>query len=79
MENYNQDQANINPPYIPFLTFTNALQSLTEHGVPGQIDASVLSRFSGGMQRQLYPALKFMGFIDENNSPTSLLQRYADG
>jgi hypothetical protein len=78
MENEKQNQANVNPPYISFLTFMNALQSLIEHGVPGQIDKSVLSKFSGGIQRQLYPALNFIGFIDENNYPTDLLQEYAD-
>jgi hypothetical protein len=78
MENDKQNQTNVNPPYISFLTFMNALQSLTEHGVPGKIDGSVLSKFSGGVQRQLYPALNFMGFIDENDYPTDLLQQYAD-
>lgn len=78
MENNNEIQKETTPPYVPFLTFLNALKSLTEHGVPGQIDKSVLSNFSGGTQRQLFPALRFMGFINENDEPTDSLEQYAN-
>lgn len=74
-----QNQAHDIPPYVSFATFSNALKAFAEHGVPAQIDRSVLGKFSGGVQRHLIAAFRFMGFIDEENRPTSRLRQYSDG
>ncbi len=64
------------PPYISAATFFNALASLVEHGVPQQIDRSVLSKFSGGVQRQLILAFSYLGLIDDEDRPTERLKSY---
>ncbi len=64
------------PPYISAATFFNALASLVEHGVPQQIDRSVLSKFSGGVQRQLILAFNYLGLIDDEDRPTERLKSY---
>jgi len=78
MENEQEKQEGMTPPYISFKTFLNALHSLTQYGVPRQIDASVLSKFAGSVQRQIYPALRFMDLIDEENRSTEKLRAFAD-
>lgn len=72
-----QNQAQNIPPYVSFATFSNSLNAFAEHGVPAQIDRSVLARFSGGVQRHLIAAFRFMGLIDEENRPTREFREYA--
>lgn len=64
------------PPYVSFATFLNALEGLAEHGVPAQIDRSVLGKFSGSVQRQLISAFRYLGFTDEKDHPTDKLKDY---
>lgn len=56
------------PPYISFKTLLTFLEDQKEHGLPTEIDRSVLTRFSGSVGGQLIAALKFLGLIDENQS-----------
>jgi len=51
------------PPYISFKTLLTFVEDQRQHGVPGQIDRSVLTRFSGAVGTQLLGALKFLGLI----------------
>lgn len=71
-----QKQSQETPPYMSFVTFSKCITSLGEHGIPDQIDRSVLAQYSGGVQTLLLQALKFMGFIDENGHPTEKLNKY---
>lgn len=62
------------PPYIAYKTLQTLLGDLKAHGLPPQIDRSVLTRFSGGVQGQLMIALRVMGLVDEKTSaPTPKL------
>lgn len=63
------------PPYIPFRTLKTFFHDLSEHGVPGRIDSSVLKRFSGAAQRQLRTALRFLDLVDQDDHPTDDLRQ----
>lgn len=60
------------PPYVPFRSFRNFLDSLKQ-GIPARIDRSVMSSYSGALQSQLATALRYMGLTTELGHPTSLL------
>jgi hypothetical protein len=62
------------PAYVAFKTFNTLIDDFKEHGVPQQIDRSVLRRFSGGVGSQLISALKALRLITEDNRPTPALQ-----
>src|SRR4030042_3837851 len=62
------------PPYVPFKTFQNFLDSL-KVGIPSRIDRSVISSFSGTVQSQLTGALKYLNLISENGLPSETLSR----
>jgi hypothetical protein len=64
------------PPYISTATFFNALTTMIEHGVPQQIDRSVLGKFSGGVVRQLVLAFQYLGLLTADSRPTDLLKAY---
>lgn len=66
-------------PYVSFSTFNHALTSIAEHGVPSQIDRSVLRQFSGANQNLIFQAFRFIGFTNEKDEPTEHLIRYAKG
>ncbi len=71
------------PPYTSYRTFRTFIEDLRERGVPSRIDRSVLTRFSGVVGTQLMHALRFLGLIEENGSPTQrlkeLVNAYAAG
>lgn len=76
MENDKKTDTQKAPPYVSYATFSNALASLVEHGVPPQIDRSVLKQFSGVNQSLLFTAFRFMGLINEKDEPTNKLHEY---
>ena len=57
------------PPYVPFATFTSALDALKNHGIPasGKIDKTIWESQSGSIRGQLLLAFRFLGLIDDNN------------
>ena len=62
------------PPYISYRTFYNFLEGL-QQGIPSRIDRSYWGdRLSGSTGTQLTAALRFLGLIDANNTPTSRLR-----
>lgn len=62
------------PPYISYSTLLTFLGDMKEHGIPPQVDRSVLTRFSGGVQSQLMLALRALGLLREGDRPTPLLE-----
>ena len=73
------DTKQVAPPYTSFQTVKTAVGMFKEHGLPGQIDRSVLGNFSGAVQGQLLPALRFLGLIsDDSHVPTAALKRLVD-
>lgn len=61
------------PPYIAYKTLQTLLGDLKVHGLPPQIDRSVLTRFSGGVQGQVMITLRVLGLVDDKNVPTQKL------
>lgn len=57
------------PPYISFQTFLTLLDELRTNGIPGQIDRSILRRFSGATGTQLLSALRALGVVDSEDRP----------
>jgi len=57
------------PPYVPYATFTSALDALKNHGIPasGKIDKTIWESQSGSIRGQLILAFRFLGLIDANN------------
>lgn len=65
------------PPYISFATLLTFLKALKTDGVPPQIDKSVLSKLSGGVQGQMKLALRSLGLM-EGDKPTDQMQVLVD-
>jgi len=63
------------PPYIAYKTWLTFLEDLKTHGIPDQIDRSVLKRFAWGIGGQLLVGIRALGLITADNKPT---QRLAD-
>lgn len=62
------------PPYVAYKTFSNFIKSLRESGVPGRIDRSVLPGLSGAAQSFLLAALRYLGLISNDGTPTAQLK-----
>jgi uncharacterized protein DUF5343 len=63
------------PPYVAYKTFRNFLDKFKQ-GVPGRIDRDLMGSMSGAAQSQVTTALKFLGFISENNLPLDSMKRF---
>lgn len=64
-------------PYLPLKTFLSTLDGLASFW-PDQIDKSLWSSQSGGMQGQLISTYKFFGLIDNSGTPSPELKKLAD-
>lgn len=60
----------LTPAYVPHTTFVNFVGKLKETGLPGRVDASLLSNYSGATQSQIMVALRFWGLTKEDGSVT---------
>jgi len=62
------------PPYVSFQTFLNLIEELKTNGLPPQIDRSVLRKFAGGVQSQLFLALRSLNLVHgKGDMPTDAL------
>lgn len=66
------------PPYLPFKTFQSAVQNLRTHGLPSKLDRTAWNTQSGGIQKQIIAALKFLGLIDDSETTQPSLKRLVD-
>ncbi len=63
------------PPYVSYRTFRNFIEAL-QLGIPARIDRSYWGdRWSGSTGTQLMTALRFLGLIDGNGTPTTRLRQ----
>ena len=62
------------PPYVAYKTFTNCIKSLRASGLPGRIDRSVFPGMSGAAQSFLLGALRFLGLITQDGTPTAIIK-----
>ncbi len=70
------DQAQYGAAYVGWTTFINAITNLSQ-GIPNQIDRTTFPGLSGGVQSQLLNAMKFLGLINEDATPTAALHALA--
>jgi hypothetical protein len=66
------------PPYVSFVTFTNAINRLRDIGVPSRIDASVFPGQSGSGIAALLGALRYLKFIDDAGNPDDSFRQLVD-
>ena len=64
-------------PYVPYSTFSTALDHLASHGLPTKIDRSMFPSRSGAVQGQLIGAFGFLGLIDDEGIPQPALESLA--
>ena len=65
------------PPYISYRTFQNFIERL-QQGIPSRIDRSYWGdRVAGSTGTQLMAALRFLGLIDTDGTPTGRLRQLA--
>lgn len=62
------------PPYVPYRTLVNFLDSL-KIALPQRIDRSLMASMSGSLQGQLMLALEYLDLITDNGTPTEKLNR----
>lgn len=62
--------------YASWVTVKNAVEELSQ-GIPNQIDRTTFPGQSGGVQNQLFAALKFLGLMRDDNTPTEALHALA--
>ena len=60
-------------PYVPFRTFLTALETI-ERACPNQLDRSVWPSYSGAIRGQLLATFRFLGLMDETQSPSPELR-----
>ncbi len=63
------------PPYLPYRTFSNYVDSLGGGEIPDRIDRSVMGKLSGLMQSQLLAALRYLRLIGEDGKPAETLEK----
>lgn len=68
------EEAKFTAPYVPFPTFTHALDLLAGLGaIPPKIDHTVFPSMNGVSKGQVISAFKFLGLIDGGGIPDPLL------
>lgn len=69
-----KEQKSLTPPYVPYRSFANSLNKLSERGLPGRIDSSVFSGQSGSTIAALLAAYKYLGLMHESGAPSEMLK-----
>lgn len=67
------------PAYVSYSTFSNAMGSLRDGGVPSHIDRSIFPSVSGGSVTALLASFRFLGLITPDNRPTDVLKAMVSG
>lgn len=66
-------------PYVSFKTLSSFIEEMREHGLPDQIDRSVMRKLSGNNQTQLILALKFLRLVTDAGEVTDGMRTLAIG
>ena len=67
------DNQKVTPAYVPYKTFSNFVEGLSQ-GIPSHIDRSVMPSLSGSAQAQLLSALKSLKLIEDDGNVTERLR-----
>ena len=60
-------------PYLPFKTFLNSLDTFSQ-GLPNVLDRTIWRSQAGVTQGLIMNAYRFLGLVDEIDSPTDALE-----
>lgn len=64
------------PPYgVPWGTFINGIERMSQEGLPSRVDRSYLSNQAGNTQTYFMQGLRSFGLIEENGAVTETLKR----
>jgi hypothetical protein len=74
-ETEQNDVKQLLPPYVPYRTFVNFLDSLHSVVMPTHIDKAVMASMSGGIQSWLKASLRSMKLIDADDVPQDRLKK----
>lgn len=74
----NEKRPNPVPPYVAFRTLQGLLDDFREHGIPSQIDKSVLKSMSGAVQSQVRVALRYLGLTDSADKTTPIMRQLVE-
>lgn len=58
------------PPYMPYPTLKNTVETFAGSTVPTVLNRHVLSNLSGAAYSTLLSGARFLGLVDENDAPT---------
>ncbi|MBZ5667080.1 MAG: hypothetical protein LAO30_21065 [Acidobacteriia bacterium] len=72
MDNKKVEASKKTPPYLPFKTFLNSLDTFSQ-GLPGVLDRTIWRSQAGLTQGLLMNTYRFFGLVDEYDSPTEEL------
>lgn len=73
-----QKQESLAPAYVPWRTLINYINSLRESSLPSQINRSVMANASYSTQAQLLAAMQYLGLIDKNGAPQTILSQWVE-
>jgi hypothetical protein len=71
----NEPKKAATPPYVAYRTLKNFLAKF-QQGTPGRIERGLMGNLSGAVQSQLTTALKYLGFVSDNNVPTPMMKKF---
>ncbi len=72
-----EETPKLSPPYLAFRTFLGSVEAL-ENVIPKRIDRGIWRSSSGAIQGQIMIAYRFLGLLDDQDKPTSLLHQLVD-
>lgn len=73
-----QTNETMTPPYVPWKTLWNFIESLREQRIPQRIDRSAMGKLSGAYQSQVTVALRYLGLIDGYGNPQDNLYQWVE-
>lgn len=63
-------------PYVSYATFSTALNSIVDAGLPPQIDRTVLTQMSGSNKGLILAAFRYIGLTNDRDEPTTKFKEY---
>ncbi len=72
-----QIEGNPKPPYLSYKTFDGVMNFLGR-GLPTRIDKSLFLNHSGAIQGQIISALKYLGLIHDDGTPSQAIKKWVD-
>lgn len=73
--NFSNTTDELPPPYVPYKSFSNYIDTLKQNGLPSHIEKAVLpASMSGSLQNQMLAAFRGLSLIQSDGQPTQILE-----